>query len=211
MQLINYVTFIDICSKGNVHSFPLITRGLYIMSENIGYIRVSSEGQNIDRQLESVALDKRFIDKISGASKDRPQLTACLQYIRSGDTLHVHSIDRLSRSLRDMEELVSGLVKRGITIEFHTERLTFTSEENPVATMMLQLLTTFAQFERTVTKKRQREGIAVAKSKGKHLGRPKLDYGLRDRAIELSKAGNNISQISRLMGLSRPSVSKLLS
>lgn len=181
------------------------------MSEHVGYIRVSSEGQNIDRQLDNVALDKRFIDKVSGVNKDRPELNACLEYLRAGDTLHVHSIDRLSRSLRDMQELVEGLVKRGITIEFHSERLLFTSEENPVATMMLHLLTTFAQFERTTTKKRQQEGISIAKSKGKHLGRPKLDYNRRNEAIELSKQGNNISQIARQMKLSRPSVSKLLS
>ena len=183
------------------------------MSEDIGYIRVSSEGQNIDRQLEGIGitLNKRFIDKISGASKDRPQLNACLAYIRQGDTLHIHSIDRLSRSIRDMEELVSGLVARGVTIEFHTERLTFTKEENPIATMMLHLLTTFAQFERSVSKKRQREGIDIAKQKGKHLGRPKLDYNRRDEAIELSKSGMNISEISRAMKLSRPSICKLLS
>lgn len=181
------------------------------MSEHVGYIRVSSEGQNTDRQLEGVQLDKRFIDKISGATKDRPELNACLAYIRAGDTLHVHSIDRLSRSLRDMEELVSGMVSRGITIEFHSERLIFTSEENPVATMMLQLLTTFAQFERTVTKRRQREGIDIAKAKGKHLGRPRIDYTRRDEAIELSKQGNNISQIARAMNISRASIYKLLS
>ena len=79
------------------------------MSEHVGYIRVSSEGQNTDRQLDNVSLDKRFIDKVSGASKDRPQLTACLEYIRSGDTLHVHSIDRLARSLRDLQEIVDSL------------------------------------------------------------------------------------------------------
>lgn len=181
------------------------------MSENVGYIRVSSEGQNTDRQLDNVSLDKRFVDKVSGASKDRPQLTACLQYIRSGDTLHVHSIDRLARSLRDLQELVDSLVSRGVVIEFHTERLTFTSEENPVSTMMLQMLGMIAQFERTLTRKRQREGIEVAKAKGKHLGRPKLDYSRRDEAIQLSKQGMNISQISRAMNLSRPSISKLLS
>lgn len=181
------------------------------MSENIGYIRVSSEGQNTDRQLDSITLDKRFIDKISGASKDRPQLNACISYIRTGDTLHIHSIDRLARSLRDLQEIVDSLVSRGITIIFHTERLTFTSEENPVSTMMLQMLGMIAQFERTLTRKRQAEGISIAKSKGKHLGRPTIDYGRRDEAIELSKQGNNISQISRAMKLSRASIYKLLS
>ena len=162
------------------------------MSENIGYIRVSSEGQNVDRQLDNIALDKRFIDKVSGASKDRPQLNACLTYIRTGDTLHIHSIDRLARSLRDLQEIVDGLVTRGITIIFHTERLTFTSEENPVSTMMLQMLGMIAQFERTLTRKRQREGIDIAKAKGKHLGRPKLDYTRRNEAIEYCKQGLSI-------------------
>lgn len=180
------------------------------MSENIGYIRVSSEGQNVDRQLDNIALDKRFIDKVSGASKDRPQLNACLTYIRTGDTLHIHSIDRLARSLRDLQEIVDGLVTRGITIIFHTERLTFTSEENPVSTMMLQMLGMIAQFERTLTRKRQREGIDIAKAKGKHLGRPKLDYTRRNEAIEYCKQGLSISAISRAMGISRSSVTKLL-
>ena len=181
------------------------------MNEHIGYIRVSSEGQNIDRQLEGITLDKRFIDKISGATKDRPQLAACIAYIRSGDTLHVHSIDRLSRSIRDMEELVSGLVARGVIIQFHTEKLTFGEEDNPFATMQLHLLTVFAQFERSVSKKRQREGIAIAKSKGKHLGRPKLDMSRRVEAILLLDQGNTISDISRHMNLSRSSIRKLLS
>lgn len=180
------------------------------MSENIGYIRVSSEGQNTDRQLDNIALDKRFIDKVSGASKDRPELNACIAYIRTGDTLHIHSIDRLARSLRDLQEIVDGLVQRGITIIFHTERLTFTNEENPVSTMMLQMLGMIAQFERTLTRKRQAEGIAIAKSKGKHLGRPRIDYSRRDEAIELSKQGNNISQIAKAMNLSRASIYKLL-
>lgn len=180
------------------------------MSESIGYIRVSSEGQNIDRQLDGITLDKTFIDKVSGASKDRPQLNACIAYIRSGDTLHIHSIDRLARSLRDLQEIVDGLVRRGITIIFHTERLTFTNEENPVSTMMLQMLGMIAQFERTLTKKRQREGIDIAKSKGKHLGRPTIDYNRRNEAIQLSKQGNNITQIAKQMKLSRSSICKLL-
>lgn len=181
-----------------------------IMSEQVGYIRVSSEGQNIDRQLDNVHLDKRFIDKISGATKDRPQLTLCLDYVRSGDTLHIHSIDRLARSLRDLQEIVDTLVKRGVTVQFHTERLTFTSEENPVSTMMLQMLGMIAQFERTLTRKRQSEGIAMAKSKGKHLGRPRLDEGLRIEAMRLKGEGMSTRQIALTMKLSRPSIMKLL-
>src|SRR5574338_871755 len=166
------------------------------MSEQVGYIRVSSEGQNIDRQLDNVALDKQFIDKVSGASKDRPQLNACLEYIRSGDTLHIHSIDRLARSLRDLQEIVDTLVRRGVKVIFHTERLEFTNEENPVSTMMLQMLGMIAQFERTLTKKRQKEGIAIAKQKGKHLGRPKLDMSLSSDCKRLRDEGYTISMLS---------------
>lgn len=180
------------------------------MSEQVGYIRVSSEGQNIDRQLDNVALDKQFIDKVSGASKDRPQLNACLEYIRSGDTLHVHSIDRLARSLRDLEEIVDTLVKRGVKVIFHTERLHFTNEENPVSTMMLQMLGVIAQFERTLTKKRQKEGIAIAKQKGKHLGRPKLDMSLSSECKRLRDEGYTISMLSEKFNLSIPSIYKLL-
>lgn len=181
------------------------------MSEHIGYIRVSSEGQNIDRQLDGVDLDKRYIDKISGANKDRPQLQACLTYIRTGDTLHIHSIDRLARSLRDLQEIVDNLVNRGVTVIFHTERLTFTSEENPVSTMMLQMLGMIAQFERTLTRKRQREGIDIAKSRGKHLGRPPVDMTRRPEAIALCYEGKSISDIARHMKLSRTAIYKLLS
>jgi DNA invertase Pin-like site-specific DNA recombinase len=181
------------------------------MSEHIGYIRVSSEGQNTDRQLADVKLDHIYIDKVSGATKDRPQLNACLSYIRKGDTLHVHSIDRLARSLRDLQEIVDSLVSRNITVQFHSEHLIFTSEENPVSTMMLQMLGMIAQFERTLTRKRQREGIDTAKAKGKHIGRPKIDMNRRGEAIDLSKLGLSISAIARQMKLSRTAIYKLLS
>ena len=180
------------------------------MNEHIGYIRVSSEGQNIDRQLDGVHLDKRYIDKISGQTKDRPQLNACLQYMRTGDTLHVHSIDRLARSLRDLQEIVDGLVKRGVVVRFHNENLIFTAEENPISTMMMQLLGVIAQFERTLTKRRQREGIAIAKSI-KHCGRPKLDLSRRGEAQQLRSEGHTITAIAKTMNLSRPSIDKLLS
>lgn len=180
------------------------------MGLHVGYIRVSSAGQNTDRQLDGMVLDRVFIDKISGAMRDRPELNACLAYVRSGDTLHIHSIDRLARSLRDLQEIVDSLIARGITIVFESERLTFTNEDNPVSTMMLQMLGMIAQFERTLTRKRQREGIEIAKAKGKPNGRPKLDYSLRPKAQELLLKGYNKAQISKQLGLSRPSIDKLL-
>jgi DNA invertase Pin-like site-specific DNA recombinase len=98
------------------------------MSKNIGYLRVSTVDQNTDRQLDGVELDKLYEDKISGASTKRPQLQACLDYLRDGDTLHVHSMDRLARSMRDIEDLVKELTGRGVTVRFHKEGWTFSGK-----------------------------------------------------------------------------------
>lgn len=181
------------------------------MSKQLGYKRVSSIDQNEDRQLDGIILDKIYIDKISGSVRERPQLNALIDYARDGDTIHVHSIDRLARDLRHLQEIVEHLVQAGITIKFYSESLTFDSNANPMSTLLLQVLGAFAQFERSLIRSRQQEGIAIAKAKGKHLGRPTIDYSRRDEAIDLSKQGNNISQISRAMGLSRASIYKLLS
>lgn len=182
-----------------------------MIGQQLGYIRVSSDGQNIDRQLDGVTLDKQFIDKITGSVKDRPELDACLDYVRSGDTLHIHSIDRLARDLRHLQELLSTLIAKGVTVQFHTEKLTFNGSDNAMNTLLFQIMGAFAQFERSMIRSRQREGIDKAKASGKHCGRPTIDYSRRDEAIELSKQGNNISQISRSMNLSRASIYKLLS
>ena len=181
------------------------------MSKQLGYKRVSSIDQNEDRQLDGVLLDKVYTDKLSGSLRDRPQLDALIDYARDGDVIHVHSIDRLARDLRHLQEIVEGLVKAGVTIKFHSEGLTFNSDDNAMNTLLLHVMGAFAQFERSLIRSRQAEGIAIAKSKGTHCGRLSLDYTRRPEAIELSKRGLNISEISRTMFLSRASIYKLLS
>lgn len=181
------------------------------MGNQIGYIRVSSRDQNTARQLESIKLDKVFTDKISGVIKDRPQLSACIEYLRAGDTLHVHSIDRLARSLRHLQEIIELLIEKGVTVKFHTENLTFDGSDNPMSMLMLQLLGAIAQFERKLSKTRQREGIDAAKLAGKHLGRKPLDYSLHIKAKELYDQRLSISAIARELNLSRASIYKLLS
>jgi len=178
--------------------------------QNIGYIRVSTSGQNTIRQLESLELDKVFTDIYTGSIKNRPQLEECLKYLREGDIFHVHSIDRLARNLIDLQQLVDSLVKRNITVKFHAENLEFRNDENPIAKLTLQIMGSFAEFERKIAKSRQMEGILIAKKSGKYLGRPKLDMSLSKRAKELKKKGVGISSIGQVLGLSKPSVYKLL-
>ncbi|MFV3334171.1 recombinase family protein [Pseudomonas sp. NY15437] len=139
----------------------------------VGYVRVSSVDQNTERQLDGVQLDKVFTDKVSGATTDRPQLHAMLDYVREGDVIVVHSIDRLARSLVDLLALVQGLTTRGVHVHFHKENLVFTGEANPTQDLMLNIMGSVAQFERTMIRERQREGVAKAKAKGVYKGRVK--------------------------------------
>lgn len=182
---------------------------------NIGYMRVSSKDQTTARQLEGIELDEVFEDKVSGAVRERPQLDICLKACRKGDTLHIHSVDRLARSLRDVLEILELLMAKGVTVIFHTERLTFSSDtDNPYHTFMLQLLGSVAQLERTISKGRQKEGIAQAKIKGTRSGKPfgqqPLDPSLKPKAIELFEQGINITHIAKQLGVSRGSVYNLL-
>lgn len=178
---------------------------------NVAYIRVSSSGQNTDRQLDGMKFDRVFEEKISGATKNRPQLTLCLEVLRAGDVLHIHSIDRLARSLRDLQEIIDTLIAKQVIVKFHTERLTFGEQDDPMSMLTLQLLGAFAQFERRITHKRQREGIDAAKARGVELGRKKLDMTLALKARDLKANGHRVVDIARELNLSRPSVYKLLS
>jgi DNA invertase Pin-like site-specific DNA recombinase len=140
---------------------------------DVAYIRVSSADQNVDRQLDGLTFTKTFTDKVSGATTDRPQLQAMIEFTREGDCIHVHSIDRLARSLEDLLKLVKDFTAKGIAVKFHKEALHFTGEHNPMQDLMLSMIGAVAQFERSMIKERQREGIAKAKAKGVYKGRTK--------------------------------------
>lgn len=134
--------------------------------QDVGYIRVSSYDQNTERQLEGVQLDKVFTEKVSAKDVKRPQLQACLGHLREGDTLHVHSIDRLARNLKDLQTIVEEVNAKKVTVWFHKENLRFTGEQDPMQRLMMQLIGAVAEFERSLIKERQREGIANAKKRG---------------------------------------------
>ena len=145
----------------------------------IGYVRVSSQGQNTARQLAGLKLDKEFVDMVTGSNRDREGLKGCMDYVREGDQLVVDSIDRLARNLQDLQEIVNSLINKGVSVKFIKENLTFNAKKDPMATLTLQIMGAFAEFERTMIRSRQREGIDAAKKAGKHLGRPiKVDNKL---------------------------------
>jgi DNA invertase Pin-like site-specific DNA recombinase len=128
--------------------------------------------QNTERQLDGIQLDRTFIDKASGKDANRPQLQAALDHLREGDTLIVHSMDRLARNLVDLRTIVETLTGRGVVVEFmKPQHLTFTCEENAMSKLLLSVMGAFAEFERSLLKERQREGIAIAKQNGVYKGR----------------------------------------
>lgn len=172
--------------------------------KTVGYIRVSSLGQNDARQLDGMALDKTFADRASGKDTQRPQLQAMLDYVREGDHVYVHSMDRLARSLSDLEGIVKGLTGRGVAVTFTTQAMTFTGEDSPMSTLMLQLLGAVGQFERSLILERQREGIAIAKAKGVYKGRkPSLDDAGKAELRSLVAQGLPKAQIATKLGISR--------
>ena len=171
----------------------------------IGYVRVSSGDQTTARQLDGIKLDRVFEDKVSGANQDRAQLQACLSYLRDGDVLHVHSIDRLARNLMDLQALVSELTGRGVEVQFHKEGLTFSAKANdPMQTLLFHVMGAFAQFERSLIRERQREGIAAAKAAGKPLGRrAAMTPAQISEARTRRAAGESATALAKAYGVAR--------
>ncbi|WP_323765476.1 recombinase family protein [Marinovum sp.] len=175
----------------------------------VGYRRVSTIDQNLDRQ-DLGQVDKVFEEKLSGKSaKDRPALQAMLDYIREGDRVVVYAIDRLARDLRDLQDIIQTVNDMGATIAFLSEGLTFSSDKDDAfAKLQLQMMGAFAEFERNIIRKRQAEGIAKAKAKGVYKGRkPTID---RDKVKELKADGLSTYKIADTMGISRMSVHRIL-
>ncbi|WP_223807066.1 recombinase family protein, partial [Klebsiella pneumoniae] len=128
--------------------------------QRIGYIRVSTFDQNPERQLEGVKVDRAFSDKASGKDVKRPQLEALISFARTGDTVVVHSMDRLARNLDDLRRIVQTLTQRGVHIEFVKEHLSFTGEDSPMANLMLSVMGAFAG---TVAKLAMRQPFVLFK------------------------------------------------
>lgn len=182
----------------------------------IGYVRVSSLDQNPDRQIEDLKAqqaEKIFMDKVSGKNTDRPELQRMLSFIREGDTLIVHSLDRLARNLADLLTMVQDLTCRGVSVIFLNERLSFEAgaAASPTSKLMLSMIGAFAEFERSMIRRRQAEGIALAKERGVYKGRPR---SISDETLEtvnaLVEQGVPLATAAKKVGISRSTVYRYL-
>ncbi|MGY2033399.1 recombinase family protein [Nocardia gipuzkoensis] len=173
----------------------------------VGYIRVSAVDQNTVRQLDGIDVERTFTDKASGKDTARPQLDELIAFVRDGDTVIVHSMDRLARNLDDLRRLVRTLTSKGVRVEFLKEVLTFTGEDSPMANLLLSVMGAFAEFERALILERQREGIAAAKARGAYTGRkPALTAEQATQLRVRAAGGESKAALAKEFGVSRETV-----
>jgi len=179
--------------------------------QRVGYIRVSTLDQSTARQLDGVTLDRTFVDKASGKDVARPQLEAMIGFVRDGDTVVCHSMDRLARNLDDLRSIVRKLTAKGVEVCFVKEQLTFTGEDTAVANLLLSVMGAFAEFERSLIRERQREGIELAKKRGAYRGRKRSLSD--DQVAELRRRvedGVPKAVLARELGVSRETLYQYL-
>lgn len=184
----------------------------------VGYVRVSSEDQNPDRQIHGIheagfTLDRSpFVDLASGKNRERPAFQDMLSYVRQGDKLVVYSIDRLARSLPDLEQTIDELTGKGVEVVFVKEGLRFNGgTDDPFSVLQRQLLAAFAQFERAMIRERQREGIDLAKKRGVYKGRKRALSPAQENALrERSMAGEKHADLMREFDVSKATFYRLI-
>jgi DNA invertase Pin-like site-specific DNA recombinase len=172
--------------------------------QRLGYVRVSSVDQNVERQLDGVELDQTFTDKCSGKDTVRPQLQALLRHARKGDHIIVHEMSRLARNLTDLLAMVKELTERGVVVEFVKENLKFTGKSDEMGLLMLSIMGAVAQFERAMILERQREGIRIAQAKGTYRGRKAaLSVARAEELRRRAAAGEVKAELAREFGITR--------
>jgi len=175
------------------------------------YKRVSTVLQNTERQLFDVVCDRTYEDKLSGKDMNRPEFQQMMSNLRAGDIVNVHSLDRVGRNTKDILSIVEDIKLKGCIIKFHKENLTFDGTKSDLySDLMLTILSGFSEFERNIILERQREGIAIAKAKGKYKGRKKK---LTDKSLASLKSDFNTgipkAEIAEKYGVTRSYVYQL--
>ncbi|UNU73373.1 recombinase family protein [Moraxella nasovis] len=187
----------------------------------VGYIRVSSLDQNTERQLDGVTLDRVFIDKITGSTKNRPQLNAMLDYVRFGDTVIVHSLDRLARNLEDLLDIIKQLNDKGVIFQSLKENVKFDgSSPSAMDKLILHIFGAIAEFNRSLIREAQKEGIAKAKQRGAYKGRkPALNKTQVKELKDIIESKNNsienykeltLPKIADQFGVSLPTINRYI-
>lgn len=186
-----------------------------VQGQKIGYARVSSATQHLDRQLvelERHATDRIFSDTVSGKNTERPGFEELMAYLREGDELVVCSMDRLSRSLKDLLRVVGELRNRGVRVIFLKENICLEPHDrsDPMTELLFSVMGAFAQFERSLIRERQQEGIELAKARGVYGGRKPISEERLSEAKCQIDLGVPVSRVSRDLCIGRTTIYKYL-
>ena len=177
----------------------------------VGYVRVSTIEQNEARQMvtmDKYNVEKVFSEKVSAKDTNRVELNAMLDYVREGDTIVVHDFSRLARSTKDLLEIVELLKGKGVNLISDKENI---DSSTATGKLMLTMIGAINEFERTNLLERQREGIAIAKSKGKYKGRKEIKIeNFEDQYNKYMNRELNKTQLAKELGVSRPTLDKLI-
>lgn len=181
----------------------------------VGYARVSSVDQNLDRQLVQLKaenVEKLFIDKVSGKNLDRPGFSAMMEYVREGDVLVICSMDRLARSLMDLLDVTRKLQEMGVTVKFLKEKieLSASGETSAISKLLLAMMGAVAEFERSLIRERQQQGIALAKARGVYRGRKPIDSERLEEAKRRIASGVPKTKVAKDLKIGRTTLYKYL-
>lgn len=181
------------------------------MSKTVGYMRISTvkAEQSFDRQVAQLEgkVSKLYSDRLSGSKRDRPELNRLIEELEEGDTVLILSIDRLSRSTKDLLEIVDKIKDKGATLKSVQDTWLDTSSTNPLSDFLLTVMGALAEMERKQTVARVNEGLDVARKKGVQFGRPKANPNKVALALELyDKKEHTVKQISEITGISRKTI-----
>lgn len=199
----------------HIRSDITLTGRLTMKGQIIGYARVSSVDQNLARQLEQLKTehpDKIFEDRASGATTNRPAFQQMMEYAREGDTIVVCSMDRLARNLADLLNTTKELQAKGASIRFLKESILLDASGNDAAMtkLLMSTLGAVAEFERSMIRERQREGIELAKKRGVYKGRKPTDASIIEKAREQINLGIPLAKVAREAGIARSTLYRQL-
>ena len=189
-------------------------KGVFNMADILGYARVSTEGQNLDRQIDAlmVGVSKKHIycEKMTGTKSDRPELNRLIHDLETGDTVIIADLTRISRSTKDLLEIVDKIKNKGAYIKSLKDTWLNTTTDNPYNDFLLTVMSGLSQLERDLISQRTKEGLVSAKARGRNGGRPSKQNEKAEMVMALYDSGMKIVDIVRNTELSRSTVNRII-